>query len=258
MASSTPVAPPTKHKGFVKRELNGATFLTLEHVAHMLLVVVVPAVVLTGIVAALSLWFGTPGMTMALIDGPASLLSGASLKAVEGAMSLGLVAALIILVPLLIILDRRTRAEWHKRPGFAGRLAYKVPVYTALAALGTLVVACKIQMLYVILSSLAFIGVPGAPISSMYVDNFIPALLGVLVFGGAGWYVFALAKGRDNGRLFSLLVGEAGAIVVVALFITTIAVLHDSNSFNPPKVDPLPPTYIEDDAYRDLLDKYSQ
>ena len=263
MATSTPVAPVAKSKGFIKRELNGATFLTLEHIGHMALVVIVSGLVLSGILSAMSMWFGTAGMGSALTGGTVGLLGAAASSAVEGALSLGVVAALLVLVPLLVILDRRTRAEWHKRPGFAGRLAYKVPVYTALAVLATAIIACKIQMLYVVLSSLAFIGVSGAPIGSLYIDHFIPALLGVVVFGAAAWYLFTLAKGRDHGRTFSMAVAVLAGVVSVALFITTLVVLHDdTKSFTRPgvQIDPAPsttPSYDEE-YYRDLMKKYYQ
>lgn len=255
---AAPIAPQRSGKGFLKRELNGATFLTLEHIGHMVLVVAVPALVLAGITAAMSMWFGMPGMATMLMGGSSQLL-GASTAAVEGAMSLSVVAALVILVPLLVLLDRRTRAEWHKRPGFAGRLAYKVPVYTALAALVTFVVACKINMLYVVIASLAFIGVQGAPIGDMYVNSFVPSLLGLLVFSAAAWYLFTLAKGRDNGRLFSVVAAVAGAAVSLALFITTLVVAHDGTSrYNNGEQTGPGSSELDSDYYRDLIDKYYQ
>lgn len=262
--SPAPVAPKMGGKGFITRELNGATFLTLEHIAHMALVVVVTCLVLSGVLAAMSMWFGTSGMA-SLMGSTGMMLGGAGAKAMEGALSLGVVAALLVLVPALVILDRRTRAEWHKRAGFAGRLAYKVPVYSALAVLAIIEVAFFIQMLYVVITSLALIGVKGAPIGSMYVEMFIPALIGYALFSAACWYVFLLAKGRDNGKLFSMIMGGLGIVVAVALFITTVVVLHENNdgfnttpsttpSLNMPRTDR---TYDED-YYRDLLDKYYQ
>jgi hypothetical protein len=176
-------------------------------------------------------------------------------------MALGVVAALVVLVPALVILDRRTRAEWNKRRGYAGRLAYKAPVYGALGVLGVLLVASKIQALYIIIMSLAYIGVSGAPIASMYVGNFIPALLGMVVFGAAGWYVFNLAKGRDYGRKFSMISALAGAAVVIALFITSLVVLHDGRSAYPGRagggqITPMPA--YDEDYYHDLLENYSR
>jgi len=261
MATPAPVAPESNSKSFIKRELNGATFLTLEHVGHMALVVVVSMLVLSGICSAFGMWFGTNAMASTMFLGSTGALGG-GLQAHESFMALGVVAALLVLLPALVILDRRTRAEWNKRRGYAGRLAYKAPVYGALGALGLLFVASKIQALYVIIMSLAYIGVSGAPIGSMYVGNFIPALLGMAVFGAAMWYVFNLAKGRDYGRKFSMMATAIGGAVVLALFITSLVVLHDGSESAAPKrtsgSQTMPmPTYNED-YYRDLLENYSR
>lgn len=260
---ATPVAPESKGKGFIQRELNGATFLTLEHAAHMALVVIVSGLIVSGIGAAFSLWFGAAGMSHAFLGDAAALLGGVSSKTLEATMALGVVAALLVLVPALVILDRRTRAEWHKRPGYAGRLAYKVPVYTALAVLAAILVALKIQMLYVVIASLAFIGVEGAQIGDMYVQSFIPALIAYAVFIAAAWYVFNLAKGRDNGRLFSLAKAFGGGVLAIALFITALVALHDGKSDTtlPTTRDDSPSTVepsYDEDYYRDLLEKYYQ
>lgn len=263
MATPAPVAPESNGKGFIQRELNGATFLTLEHVGHMALVVIVSALVVSGLCSALSMWFGTNSMASTMAFGSAGLLGGAALQAHESVTSLGIVAALLVLVPALVVLDRRTRAEWNKRRGYAGRLAYKAPVYGALGVLGALLVAAKIQALYVIIASLAYIGVPGAPIGGMYVGNFIPALVGIAVFSAAAWYVFNLAKGRDYGRKFSMGAVAVSGALVIALFITSLVVLHDGEKTFAPNqsggstVMPQEPGYDED-YYRDLLDKYSR
>jgi hypothetical protein len=264
---ATPVAPESKSKGFIKRELNGATFLTLEHIAHMALVVVVSGLIVSGLGAAFSLWFGAGGMSQALLGDASLLLGGMGGKTLEATMALGVVAALLVLVPALVILDRRTRAEWHKRPGYAGRLAYKVPVYGALAVLAAILIVLKIQLVYVIISSLAFIGVQGAQIGDMYLHSFIPTLIAYAVFGAAAWYVFNLAKGRDNGRLFSLAKAVGGGVLAVALFITALVALHDGkNDTTLPATrgesdgsttQPAEPSYDED-YYRDLLEKYYQ
>lgn len=251
-----PVAP-AGGESFVHRELNGATFLTLEHVGHMALVVIVPLLLLGGILSALNMWTGMPGITSQLMGSGAALVSASSFKVIEATMSLGVVAALLILAPALLVLDRRTRAEWHKRPGYAGRLAYKVPVYTALAILGVLAVSTVIEMLFVVVTSLAFVGIANAPIGTMYLETFLPAAITFVVLVIVAWYVFNLAKGRDYGRKFSLGVVALGLATVVALFITSLIVLHGSdNSFSPttnPNLDP----YSGSRSYDDLLNQYS-
>lgn len=254
-AAPAMVAPAGE--SFVHRELNGATFLTLEHVAHMALAVVVPLLILGGIMSALSLWTGTPGISAGLFSGMG--IESASLKVLEATMALGVVAALLVLAPALVVLDRRTRAEWRKRPGYAGRLAYKVPVYTALAVLGLLAVGAFVEMVYVVITSLVFIGVANAPIGTMYVDTFIPALIAFVVVLAAAWYVFNLAKGRDYGRKFSLGVAALSVVAIVALFITSLTVLHSSNnSFSPSTTTDPYSSSNNSKYYQDLLDQFNQ
>jgi hypothetical protein len=251
---------PAGGESFVHRELNGATFLTLEHVGHMALVVILPLVLLAGIMSALSMWAGLPGIAGDFMGAGASLLASSGSKILEATLSLGVVATLLVLVPALMVLDRRTRAEWHKRPGYAGRLAYKVPVYTALAILGVLTVGTVVEMIFVVVTSLAFIGIPNAPIGAMYVDTFLPALIAFAVLAVTLWYVFNLAKGRDYGRKFSLGVVALGVVAIVSLFITSLTILHNGeNSFGPATSNPMTDPYSGSSKYyQDLLNQYSQ
>lgn len=254
-AAHAPITPATGGESFVHRELNGATFLTLEHVAHMALVVVVSALILAGIMAALTMWAGLPSVINSL-----TLFSGSSVHVMDAVMALAVVAALLVLAPALLVLDRRTRAEWHKRPGYAGRLAYKVPVYTALAILGVLTVGSVIEMIYVVITSLAFIGMANAPISTMYLDTFLPAAISFVVFAATAWYVFNLAKGRDYGKKFSMAVGAISIAAVVSLFITSLTVLHSGdNSFSAPSPSTIDPySSSSSHYYQDLLNQLQQ
>lgn len=224
MAPATPTT--TGGSSFFKRELNGATFLSLEHVLHMVLVVVVAALLSAGVVTAISLWTSNSGVLSAF--GTMSMLGGSAARFTEATMSISLVASLAVLVPALVVLDRRTRAEWLKRSGYTNRAAYKVPVYLALGVLVALKVAAVIQMLTVVLNSLAVIGVNGYAIGDMYLYQFLPAAIAAVIFGGSAWYVFKLAKGRDNGKMFSSLVAVLGAVLVIALFITAVVTLRNN------------------------------
>lgn len=238
------------HKGFIARELNGTSFLALEHVGHMVLSVIIPALVLSGIMAALTMWFGI-GSVDAVVGSYGAVFAVRPLDAVMG---LGLVASLLTLLPLLVLLDRRTRAEWHKRPKFAGRLAYKVPVYAALAAVTTAVIACKIQILYVLVASLAYIGVTAAPYTYLYADVFLPAFLGLVIYGVAWWYLFALAKGRDHGQIFSVGMATFGIIIAGAIFVSSVVMLRSPQQS--PAVEPYPSTMYK--PSNDALEKYSR
>ena len=61
--------------------------------------------------------------------------------------------------------------------------------------------------------------------------------MAAVVFGGAAWYVFKLAKGQDMGRMFSGLVAVVGVLLAIALFITAYLVLHapaNNNTYDLP------------------------
>jgi hypothetical protein len=86
--------------------------------------------------------------------------------------------------------------------------------------------------------------VSGVNIGEMYVTQFVPALLGFVVYGMAAWYVLWFAKGRDVSRLFVRIMGTLSAVVVIALFITAWTVSHDTknrgNDGGPVQVLPYP------------------
>lgn len=242
---ATTVAPTTTSgSSFLKRELNGATFLSLEHALHMVLVVVVAALLSAAVVTAISLWTASSGVLSAF--GTFPMIGGSAAKYVEATMSISLVAALVVLVPALLVLDRRTRAEWLKRPAYTARAAYKVPVYLALGVLVALKVAAVIQMVTVVLNSLAVIGVNGYAVGDMYLYQFLPAAVAAVIFGAAAWYVFKLAKGRDNGKMFSMLVAVVSAILVIALFITAVVTLRNNTGGGVEPMRTTPPSFYDD------------
>ncbi|HVI69835.1 MAG TPA: hypothetical protein VM581_05290 [Magnetospirillaceae bacterium] len=249
--ASTPVAPGPNSKSFIDRELHGASFLALEHTAHMILAVAVPGLIVSAISTALTMWFSTSS-SMPMLD--IAYYGGGWMSTMS---AIGLTAALVALVPLMLVLGRRTRAEWHKRAAFISRLAYKVPVYGALAATTVVVIWFKIQMLSVLLATLAFIGVPNAPFATLYSGVFLPALIGYVIFGIAWWYIFKLVKGTDYGKIFSIIMAILGAGIAVALFITSTVSLHgsgkNSNPLSPTQPDPGPIYYKDEhgtDYYR--------
>lgn len=227
-------------KTTLARQLSGATFLTLEHVGYFWLVVLMPALLVTGTLIALGMW--THSNDEAIIS--ITSLIGPQFMAPDTAGAMFLVAALLVLAPLLYCLRRRLAAEYAKRPGYTGRIAYKLPIYSALAVLITLKLAMVVSMLYVFLTSLASIGVSGVDIGEMYVNQFLPALLGAVVFGASAWYVLQFAKGTDRSRRFVGTITLLSAAVVVALFVTTLTLNHNPRSnrgANPPvQIQPYP------------------
>lgn len=234
-------SPKPGNNGFLQRELNGASFLGAEHFVRMALVVIVPGLLLSAITLAFGMWFNL-GTLPSVIDLAGVAAYGA--PQISGLAAIGVVAGLVVLLPLLLLLARRTQAEWAKRPAFAGRLAYKLPLYAALVAVGGILVWYKIQMVSVLLATVAYIGVPDAPFSYLYGGAFLPAFIGTLLYGAAGYYVFKLVKGQDYGKAFNAALAALGSILVVALFITAIVKMHGS-SVSPGRTEPSTPYKLD-------------
>jgi hypothetical protein len=224
-------APVAKSDSFFKRQLAGTSFLSLEHFMRMTLVVVTAALLAAGAATAISLWTDTQPLGTDILNNMNISYPGGDVRTNGALAALGIIAALVVVVPLLVVLDRRTRAEWAKRPGFSQRVAYKLPVYGALALLLLGKLAADIAMLTVVLRSLAYMGVNNAPdIGSMYLTQFVPALAAAVIFGAVGWYVFRLAKGKDTGGMLSNVLAVGSLLFVIALLITAFVVLHGDTS----------------------------
>jgi hypothetical protein len=229
-------------KKSVARQLSGTSFLTLEHVGYFVLVVLIPSLLLLGASTALQLWqggsaAGSSGSTFL----PLSYTVEPIMRYVDSTVAIALSAAFLVLAPLMYVLRRRTAAEYAKRPGYTSRVAYKLPVYTALALLAAQTVGAFVSMLGVFLNSLVNIGVKGADIGGMYTAQFVLALLAFVVFGLAAWYVMWFAKGRDLSKVFVGGASLLATVLTIALFVTTLTLNHDTkNNIDPIKPQPYP------------------
>lgn len=203
-----------------RRQLQGTAFLAFEHTLRVTLVVAVTILLGTAIALAFQLWTGSSAE-----GGIVGLSGAAGGLAVGTAMTVA--ASLLVLLPVLLILEMRTRAEYKKRPGFEGRLAYKLPLYGAFAVLLALIVIAVIQMLAAFLTSLALLGTNGADIGDLYLSQFLPAMFALALYGAAGYYLFHAIKGRDRGLTFGLIAAVLAAILVLALFITSVVIAHE-------------------------------
>jgi hypothetical protein len=171
------------------------------------------------------------------------------MKSVDTTVGVTLTAAFLVLAPLMYILRRRTAAEYVKRPGYESRVAYKLPVYTALGILAAFATGAFVSMLSVFLNSLLNIGVSGADIGAMYVQQFLPALLAFVVFSMACWYTMWFAKGRDVSKAFVSVVSVLAAAVAIALFVTTMTINHETKK----SVQPDYPRYTSPSSPEDLF-----
>ncbi len=236
MKDAESIVNPTKttSNSEFNRQLNGTAFLSLEHWAYMVLVVLVPLLLLTGFNAALAIWASrTSGVV------PLTLIAGYS-SMVNVTVATTIAATLLVLAPLLFVLRRRTQAEIAKRPGYETRLAYKLPIYGALAILSVFKTCAFIMLVATFLYSLTLIGVKGAAIGALYTGQFLPALLANIVFALAGWYVFKLAKGINLSSQFAQAILWLSALMVVTLFTTAIMATHNQNNVDSNRRSPFP------------------
>lgn len=215
-------------KKAVMRQLNGTSFLTLEHVGYFVLVVLLPVLLLAGATIAMQLWQSKGSSGSSVMPLMYSFMP--IMQSIDTSAAMMLTSAFIILAPLMYCLRRRISAEYARRPGYTNRVGYKLPVYTALGVLVASTIGAFGTMLGVFLNSLANIGVTGADIGQMYIQQFLPALLSFAVFGMAAWYTMWFAKGKDSSRVFVNIIGLLAAIMAITLFITTLTLNHDTKS----------------------------
>lgn len=226
-SGASSVSTDNTNTNLLSRVMGSADFLTLEHVGYFVLVVLIPAILLSGFSNAVALWSSIGSGSSSSLD---MLISG--LMASNTTMAIMTCAALVVLVPLMFVLRRRVSAEYAKRSGYTERVAYKLPVYAALGVLAALAVGSFVGMMNVFLNSLVNIGVSGVNIGNMYINQFLPALLSFVVFGASAWYVMLFAKGKDMSKVFIGLSGLLSGALVIALFITAMTINHQPNSSN--------------------------
>lgn len=230
----------------VLRQLSGTSFLTLEHIGYFVLVVLMPSLLLLGASTALQMW-RNGGNSAASDTTFLSYTVQPIMSYVDTSLAIALTAGFLVLTPLMFLLRRRTAAEYAKRPGYTNRVAYKLPVYTALALLAAQTVGAVVSMLGVFLNSLVNIGVKNADIGGMYTSQFLPALLAFAVFGMAAWYVMWFAKGKDASKAFVGGVALLASIMTIALFVTVLTLNHDTKAVEPAQPQPY---QIDEDYFR--------
>lgn len=235
---------------YLKRSLTGTTFLALEYTLHKVLLIVVAALMAAGLASGLGMWLGSTTTSMA-DSWLGTLAQTSSMSAIM------IVAALLVFSPWLVVLDRRVRAEMVKRPGFEGRVAYKLPLYTAMGVVALVKLGIAVAAVWVLLYSLATMGQASAEVvGQMYRDQFVPALKALVVFGLVGWYLLRLSQGRVMRR-FSGMFAFAGLLLAVALFITATVNIQNNKSLNP-QTTPSLEDYLQDynSSDKDFLDSF--
>lgn len=221
------VAASESVSSFLKRSMKGTSFLALEHAMHVVFIVVVSALITVGLVLGTQLWTGQtadPLMGLAFNKAP---------ELVTATGTLAVVAALVVLSPFLVILDKRTRAERAKRKEFEKRLAYKAPMYVGLAVIWAIKLSAIVTLVAVLLYTLAGMNhLTSAELMQMYQTQFVPALITLLVFGTAGWYLIRWAQGKNYSRKFNLAWLALASVLAIALFVTATIMLQNPDAFN--------------------------
>ncbi|HEU5187656.1 MAG TPA: hypothetical protein VFT87_04075 [Candidatus Saccharimonadales bacterium] len=221
----------------LSRFTRGTTFLALEHVLYLFFTLTLAGLIVCGSVATLALWTGESLLKPGAVG--SFFVSGWAIWLAAGLLSLG---------PLVWLLHARTRAELSKRPGFTGRLAYKVPLYIALGVGAVVKVGAWVTLVSVLLFSLASIGIRSEMAMAMWVSQLVPAFLTIVVFGVTNWFLLKRAKGADNGRNFTQLLVSVSVLLGVALFVSAAIALQSTTSieFNtPPTVEDALRSYME-------------
>ncbi len=231
-------------RAYAARQFNGTSFLGLEHVLHLFLVLVLAGLMSVGVVVGMSVWANNALPLMDVFSAYGFNSSGFSVQWLQT-----MAAALVVIAPAIVILDSRTRGEWAKRPKFAGRLAYKVPLYAAMGVAGLVALGSLINMAAVVLTSLAMIGTAaGFDYGALYLNDFIPPLIMFAVFASVKWYLFKLAKGVDVGQRFNALLAALAVVLAITLFVTGVAQAHNARQTPPVQCqaiscDPTPMPY---------------
>jgi len=226
--------------------LAGTDFLALEHAGRMALTALLPLLLLAGVQQAFALWTGANGLNTGANIFEAVVAVAAS--HVVANLAVALATTLLLLSGLHWLLDQRVRHELARRPGYQHRLAYKLPVYAAFAVTAGALIFAVIELVAVVLSSLTLIGVSGADIGGMYLNQFLPTLLGSAVLGLAAWYQYKLLKGVSKSSLFSLSATVLSVVIALTLLITAAVTLHSSSAASPKSA--YPTTSLPENSYQ--------
>lgn len=218
----------TAEGGVYKKILSPSKYLTFEHSVNMALSVIIPGIILVAFWTAIGIWSestGFFGVLSGLFDGYYSSM----LIYLEVMASLMLVAVLVVLTPLMFILSRRVRARILKERQYISTMKFKVPVYVALGVSAVIIICSLVQIVYVILSTFALIGVTNAQIGDMYLVTFLPAGLTVIIYATVSTYLHRLVRGRSSGRKFCMGVSLISVAIILSLFITAVVKMHDDS-----------------------------
>lgn len=209
---------------FLKRSVAGTTFLALEHAMHVVFLIVISGLITAALLIGIQMWADPAAANLAFGSLSGAVMAGSALM---------VAAALIVLGPFLVILEKRTRAERTKRPGFERRIAYKAPLYVGLAVVWVIKLAAIITLVSMglyLLASLNHLNYDS--LTLLYQRQFIPAFVTLIVFGVTGWYLIRLAQGKDYSQKFNVALCILTVLLAVGLFATATVMLQNPDAFD--------------------------
>ncbi|HEX4662509.1 MAG TPA: hypothetical protein VH144_02750 [Candidatus Saccharimonadales bacterium] len=224
--SETVITTP-KQPTIIDRYTHGTTFLSLEHIARMVLSVILPLLVLAGLSAAFNLWSGGATQDNFLL----TMIVNPNIQVVMS-LAVTVATALLISSGLFWLFNLRVSAEVRRRPDYMKRLVYRVPLYVAFGISSLLVFVAVTDLISIVLTTITAIGITSINVGQLYVTRFLPEAIGLVVISFAAWYQFKLLKGINKGSLFASISLVVGIVLAVALVISVASVLHANTGTN--------------------------
>ncbi len=157
------------------------------------------------------------------------MLSGGYIGVVESAIS----AVLFALVAFLLY--KKVTKDIAAQPEYVNTTVYHFITKGLFAVLATAFVVYVAQLLSVLISSLLLIGT-STDIGGLYLNQFLPSLLGAAVVGVMGFSAFKIMKGRNlSGLMTIVLLSLAGALLIATLI--TVPIKAHSSTVTPSSSD---------------------
>lgn len=223
---STSIHPRGTVERVVARHLRSRTseFVTLEYIVSLGSIVASVICLDAALKAAFTLW-NNGTVELGMLFSWFLPVSGGYV----GAIWTGLAAVVFALLGMFF--HRRTSASIAARPAYAGRQAYKIVTYAALALLSAILLTAILTLFSIIVTSLLLVG-SGSSISGLYLNVFLPTLLTIFITSYTTRAVYRLTTSRgDFSKLYTSLLA-LGTLLFLILIITVAVRSHDTYSAN--------------------------
>lgn len=147
-----------------------------------------------------------------------------------GIVESSILAVMFALVAFLLY--KNVTKEIAMQPEYINSAVYHFITNGLFAVLATVFIVCVTQLLSILISSLLLIGT-STDIGGLYLNQFLPSLLGAGVIGVTGFAAYKIMKGRNlSGLMTIVLVSLAGALLIATL-ITVPIKAHSTASVTP-------------------------